>query len=162
MTENWGSIPEREPEKWLPHLRKAAGTKITQSQHREVYSQEITVQGLNRSRSWNECNLSLLTRINWRASLVPRAAVIPAPIACIKFVTVKKRSWISEWASWYAARWVTDWSVFLRKGCVCCLLSVRRIYNVYFKKIRVLKADYCLNTCAWNNGIGLWSDFVRF
>ena len=29
-------------------------------------------------------------RINWRASLVPAAAVIPAPIAYIKVVAVKK------------------------------------------------------------------------
>ncbi|QCD89754.1 hypothetical protein DEO72_LG4g703 [Vigna unguiculata] len=31
-----GSIPEREPEKRLPHPRKAAGTQITQSGHGEV------------------------------------------------------------------------------------------------------------------------------
>ena len=36
VTKNKGLIPAREPEKQLPHLRKAAGTKITQSQHREV------------------------------------------------------------------------------------------------------------------------------
>ena len=28
--------PEREPEEWLPHLRKAAGAQITQSFYREV------------------------------------------------------------------------------------------------------------------------------
>ena len=42
------------------------------------------------SGNWNEYNLNLLTRINWRASLVPAAAVIPAPIAYIKVVAVKK------------------------------------------------------------------------
>ena len=36
MTENQGSIPEREPEKRLPHPRKAAGTQITHSQLGEV------------------------------------------------------------------------------------------------------------------------------
>ena len=41
---------------------------------------------------------------------------------------------------------VTDWSALLRKDCVCSLLSVRRIYDVYFEKIRVFKAGYCLNT----------------
>ena len=46
--------------------------------------------GLYRSGSWNENNLNLLSRINWRASLVPAAAVIPAPIAYIKVVAVKK------------------------------------------------------------------------
>ncbi|KAF3948033.1 hypothetical protein CMV_025918 [Castanea mollissima] len=41
------------------------------------------------SRNWNENNLNPLTRNNWRASLVPAAAVIPAPIAYIKVVAVK-------------------------------------------------------------------------
>ena len=39
---------------------------------------------------WNELNLNPLTSNNWRASLVPAAAVIPAPIAYIKVVAVKK------------------------------------------------------------------------
>jgi hypothetical protein len=39
---------------------------------------------------WNEYNLNPLTSINWRASLVPAAAVIPAPIAYIKVVAVKR------------------------------------------------------------------------
>ena len=43
-----------------------------------------------RPRNWNENNINLLTRIYWRASLVPAAAVIPAPIAYIKVVVVKK------------------------------------------------------------------------
>ena len=42
------------------------------------------------SGNWNENNLNPLTRIHWRASLVPAAAVIPAPIAYIKVVAVKK------------------------------------------------------------------------
>ncbi len=40
-----------------------------------------------------DCNVDLpnfASRINWRASLVPAAAVIPAPIAYIKVVAVKK------------------------------------------------------------------------
>ena len=36
VTENQGSIPEREPEKRLPHPRKAAGTQITQLSKIEV------------------------------------------------------------------------------------------------------------------------------
>ena len=40
--------------------------------------------------NWNEYSLKPLTRIYWRASLVPAAAVIPAPIAYIKVVAVKK------------------------------------------------------------------------
>ena len=46
--------------------------------------------GLFKSCNWNEYNLNLLTRTHWRASLVPAAAVIPAPIAYIKVVAVKK------------------------------------------------------------------------
>ena len=46
--------------------------------------------GLSISGSWNENNLNTLSRINWRASLVPVAAVIPAPISYIKVVAVKK------------------------------------------------------------------------
>ena len=46
--------------------------------------------GLFESGNWNEYNLNPLTRIHWRASLVPAAAVIPAPIAYINVVAVKK------------------------------------------------------------------------
>ena len=42
------------------------------------------------SHNCNEYNLNPLARNNWRASLVPAAAVIPAPIAYIKVVAVKK------------------------------------------------------------------------
>ena len=45
--------------------------------------------GSSESGNWNEDNLNLIPRINWRASLVPAAAVIPAPIAYIKIVAVK-------------------------------------------------------------------------
>ena len=46
--------------------------------------------GLCRSGNWNENNLNPLSSINWRASLAPAAMVIPAPIAYIKVVAVKK------------------------------------------------------------------------
>jgi hypothetical protein len=38
----------------------------------------------------NEIILNTFSSINWRASLVPAAAVIPAPKAYIKVVAVKK------------------------------------------------------------------------
>ena len=81
-------IPEREPEKQLPHLRKAAGAQIIQSRYGEI----VTINNKPwpfGSWHWNEYNLNPLTRINWRASLVPAAAVIPAPIAYINVVAVK-------------------------------------------------------------------------
>ena len=56
--------------------------------------------GLFRSGNWNEYNLNPLTSIHWRASLVPAAAVIPAPIAYIKVVAVKKLV-VEPWA-WLA------------------------------------------------------------
>ncbi len=40
--------------------------------------------------NWHDYNLKNIRRINWRASLVPAAAVIPAPIGYIKVVAVKK------------------------------------------------------------------------
>jgi len=40
--------------------------------------------------NWNECNLNKCTSNNWRASLVPAAAVIPAPRVYTKAVAVKK------------------------------------------------------------------------
>ncbi len=39
--------------------------------------------------NWNESSLNPLMRIKWRASLVPAAAVIPAPLAYVKIVAVK-------------------------------------------------------------------------
>ena len=39
VTENLGSIPEREPEKWLPRPMKAAGAQLTQSRIVQVVTQ---------------------------------------------------------------------------------------------------------------------------
>ena len=44
----------------------------------------------NEKYNWNDSNLKISRRINWRASLVPAAAVIPAPIGYIKVVAVEK------------------------------------------------------------------------
>ena len=48
------------------------------------------MMGLFRSITWNENKLNIISSNNWRASLVPAAAVIPAPIAYTKVVAVKK------------------------------------------------------------------------
>ena len=42
------------------------------------------------SCNWNGLNKNIFASTYWRASLVPAAAVIPAPIAYIKVVVVKK------------------------------------------------------------------------
>ena len=87
MTENWGSIPEREPERWLLLPRKAAGAKIAKPTKLEAVT--INICGLYES-DWNEMDLKNPTSINWRKSLVPAPAVIPAPRAYIQVAAVKK------------------------------------------------------------------------
>jgi hypothetical protein len=100
--------------------------------------------------NWNEYNLNPLTRNDWRASLVPAAAVIPAPIAYIKVVAVKKL------VVGCKTRPLVDRQV----GLVCCVsmpgMTVREDggNRVYCEEIRVFKAGISLNTPAWNNGIG--------
>ncbi len=100
---------------------------------------------------------------------MPAAAVIPAPIAYIKVVAVKKlvvgfQFWTGGSPpgarrhapnSRNTARW-------LARGA---LHRVSRVAGrVYFEKIRVLKAGYTdgLNAYAWNNGIGPRFYFVGF
>ena len=76
--------------------------------------------GSSESGNRNENNLNPLSRINWRASLVPAAAVIPAPIAYIKVVAVKK----------LVVGFLADASGLLREESVLSrrLLSLRRIF----------------------------------
>jgi hypothetical protein len=76
VTGDESPIPEREPEKQLPRLRKAAGAKLTQS---AGGSEETWLRG----RTAKTCGA------DWRASLVPAAAVIPAPGAHIHVAAVK-------------------------------------------------------------------------
>jgi len=45
--------------------------------------------GSSSSGTWNGCNPNTVTSINWRASLVPAAAVIPAPRAYTIIAAVK-------------------------------------------------------------------------
>ena len=84
-------ILEREPEKRLPHLRKAAGAQITQSLTcREVVTGNNNA-GHTCSCNWNDLDFKTnFKSIDWRASLVPAAAAIPAPVAYVKVVAVKK------------------------------------------------------------------------
>ena len=60
---------------------------------------------------WNDRNLNPFQSNNWRASLVPAAAVIPAPIAYIKVVAVKKL--VVGFLS--GASGPLLWSVYLRR-----------------------------------------------
>ena len=86
---------------------------------------------------------------------MPAAAVIPAPIAYIKVVVVKKlvveaRPPVGRSASPRALvrPGLSLW------GTACPSLGVSGNQDFYFEKIRVFKAGLCSNTLAWNNRIG--------
>ena len=86
---------------------------------------------------------------------MPAAAVIPAPIAYIKVVAVKKL--VVEYLSGglgLVARLVLRPLLFPSGKPRCPSLDVLAIQNFYFEKIRVFKAGICLNTLAWNNRTG--------
>ena len=86
---------------------------------------------------------------------MPAAAVIPAPIAYIKVVAVKKLV-VEPWA-WPAGpphRVLLVGSGLSSRGTACPSLDVPGNRDFYFEKIRVFKAGLCSNTLAWNNGIG--------
>ncbi len=115
--------------------------------------------GLSRSGTWNENNSNPLSRINWRASLVPAAAVIPAPIAYIKVVAVKKLVVgfvvVSEVQFWYHRRLPS-------LGGTCVALGCRAgdAHRLLWKNQRVQSRLMPLNVLAWNNKIGPWYYFV--
>ena len=79
--------------------------------------------------NWNENNLNPLSRINWRASLVPAAAVIPAPIAYVKVVAVKKL--VVEFLVVGIGRLLTFGAAVLKGAAQS---------ECYFEEIRVFKA----------------------
>ena len=94
---------------------------------------------------------------------MPAAAVIPAPIAYIKVVAVKKlvvgflhgttglHHVYASGSDCASSRWA-----FLR------LIAWSELRDFYFEEIRVFTAGYRQNTLAWNNTIGSWSYFVGF
>ena len=85
--------------------------------------------------------LNLLSSIHWRASLVPAAAVIPAPIAYIKVVAVKKLvvGFLPRTTGPPSGRASgSTWASFQR---MCLLLTEWcSIWNFYFEEIRVFQA----------------------
>ena len=86
---------------------------------------------------------------------MPAAAVIPAPIAYIKVVAVKKL--VVELQIWSGGPlnsvYCLTGSYLLVSQCAlnwCAPVN----QDFYLEKIRVFKAGLCLNTLAWNNKIG--------
>ena len=92
---------------------------------------------------------------------MPAAAVIPAPIAYIKVVAVKKLvvGFRQESAGLPSSRVLGRLS--LSSGELSALHSVRwGTRSFTLKKLECSKQAYRLNTLAWNNKIGLWFYFV--
>ena len=94
---------------------------------------------------------------------MPAAAVIPAPIAYIKVVAVKKL--VVEIGRGWSVRLTacTDLGrafLLIRPRALDCALGMGQ--DFYFEKIRVFKAGICSDTLAWNNRIGRRSYFVGF
>ena len=94
---------------------------------------------------------------------MPAAAVIPAPIAYIKVVAVKKLV-VGFWtcAARSAERCALGRARLPSEDRGCPSLGAPGVQDFYFEKIRVFKAGHRLNTLAWNNKIGLWFYFVGF
>lgn len=78
MTGDWGLTPEREPERWLPRPRTAAGAEIAHSLARRQLG-DVYLRAQDRS----------VREGDWRASSVPAAAVIPTPRVSMVDAAVK-------------------------------------------------------------------------
>jgi hypothetical protein len=97
---------------------------------------------------------------------VPAAAVIPAPVAYIKVVAVKKL--VVGFLVWHA--WPATVTCVSAGACLPSFWKTRlpftgpgaRSRSFTLKKLECLKQAYAVNTLAWNNNLGLWFYFVGF
>ena len=94
---------------------------------------------------------------------MPAAAVIPAPIAYIKVVAVKKLvvGFLSRSAGPNHVR-VSGCALASSRELFLRLTAWSKFRDFYFEEIRVFTAGYRPNTLAWNNTIGSWFYFVGF
>ena len=94
---------------------------------------------------------------------MPAPAVIPAPIAYIKVVAVKKLVVeIGRGRPVRLAACTGPGRAFLLGRPRALRRAFGMAQDFYFEKIRVFKAGICSDTLAWNNGIGRRSYFVGF
>ena len=95
---------------------------------------------------------------------MPAAAVIPAPIAYIKVVAVKKLVVGFLPMSSSPPQWLVLIASAASSWGMCLHFTVwRGNQDVYFEEITVLQAgSRSLNTLAWNNSIGPRSKAVGF
>jgi hypothetical protein len=98
--------------------------------------------GFSKSGNWNENNLNPLSRINWRASLVPAAAVIPAPIAYTKVVAVKKLvvGFLVVEVGPLLTECAPGFCIHLRRKHIWHLVVGCEIFVIYCEQNRVFKA----------------------
>ncbi len=84
---------------------------------------------------------------------MPAAAVIPAPVAYIKFVAVKKLVVEVLWGGRSGSNryYLPHIRLSSGSGIDCCC----REQAFYLEQIRVFQAGPRLNSPAWNNTIGL-------
>ena len=94
---------------------------------------------------------------------MPAAAVIPAPIAYIKVVAVKKLvvGFLLRMTGPYHVCVSGSASASSRKTFLR-LIAWGGLRDFYFEEIRVFTAGCRQNTLAWNNTIGPWFYFVGF
>jgi len=85
---------------------------------------------------------------------VPAAAVIPAPIAYTNVVAVNKL--VVEYLAGAVLGSLSRLSAWSSVWETSSTFTGRLVdHTLYFEKIRVFQAGNCLDTAAWNNGIGL-------
>jgi hypothetical protein len=110
----------------------AAGAQITQSRHEEVVTRNSDPGHM--LCDCNEWNVNTFATNYWRASLVPAAAVIPAPIAYIKIVAVKA-SVVEFWLRYFVV-WPFGQAIVLHtyRG-----LGLPKLALCYFEQIGVLQ-----------------------
>ena len=116
--------------------RRANYPILTQGGSDKKYQYEAIL-----SCNWNEHNLKSCSSIDWRASLVPAAAVIPAPIAYIKVVAVKKLVvGVLPGAACPPQWWVRGAHLALSRGAYLHFIVWCGILDFYFEEIRVFQA----------------------
>ena len=122
----------------------AAGAQITQCRLGEVVTRNNSAKLLLCDCNGQKLNVSVIN--NWRASLVPAAAVIPAPIAYIKIVAVETS--VVEFHS------ETEFSCFSLENSVSSGNLRKHFLNVTLSKLEGSSRVVRLNSSAWNNKLG--------
>ena len=94
---------------------------------------------------------------------MPAAAVIPAPIAYIKVVAVKKLvvGFLLRDVGPHYVR-VSDCASASSRISVCASLRGSNFGTFTLRKLECSRQAFALNTLAWNNNIGRWPYFVGF